>query len=71
MPTAEIRNNMQRAMQADAAVFRTGETLAEGVAKIREINASFADVKRQRPLDGLELRPDRNPGTAEPARARR
>jgi len=45
MPTAEIRNNMQRAMQADAAVFRTGETLAEGVKKVREINASFADVR--------------------------
>ncbi|MUV14497.1 succinate dehydrogenase flavoprotein subunit [Noviluteimonas gilva] len=45
MPTAEIRNNMQRAMQADAAVFRTGETLAEGVAKVREIHASFADVR--------------------------
>jgi succinate dehydrogenase / fumarate reductase flavoprotein subunit len=45
LPTAEIRNNMQRAMQADAAVFRTGETLAEGVKKIREIHASFADVR--------------------------
>jgi succinate dehydrogenase / fumarate reductase flavoprotein subunit len=45
MPTAEIRNNMQRAMQADAAVFRTGETLSEGVRKIREINASFEDVR--------------------------
>jgi succinate dehydrogenase / fumarate reductase flavoprotein subunit len=44
-PTAVIRDNMQRTMQADAAVFRTGETLAEGVRKIREINASFADVK--------------------------
>ncbi|HZV23197.1 MAG TPA: succinate dehydrogenase/fumarate reductase flavoprotein subunit, partial [Luteimonas sp.] len=33
------------AMQADAAVFRTGETLAEGVAKIRDIHASFADVR--------------------------
>ena len=36
---------MQRTMQNDAAVFRTGETLAEGVRKIREIHASFADVK--------------------------
>jgi len=45
MPTAEIRNNMQRAMQADAAVFRTGETLAEGVKKIRDIHASFSDVR--------------------------
>ena len=44
-PTAVIRNNMQRAMQKDAAVFRTGETLAEGVKAIRDINASFADVQ--------------------------
>ena len=36
---------MQRAMQRDAAVFRTGETLQQGVAKIREAHASFADVK--------------------------
>src|SRR5690606_10668477 len=44
-PTAVIRDRMQRTMQADAAVFRTGETLAEGVEKIREIRASFSDVK--------------------------
>ena len=44
-PTAVIRDNMQRTMQADAAVFRTGETLAQGVSKIREIHASFADVR--------------------------
>ncbi|GAB3332677.1 succinate dehydrogenase flavoprotein subunit [Marilutibacter aestuarii] len=44
-PTAVIRDKMQRTMQADAAVFRTGETLAEGVRKIRDIHASFADVK--------------------------
>ncbi len=44
-PTAVIRDKMQRTMQADAAVFRTGETLSEGVAKIRDIHASFADVK--------------------------
>ncbi|WP_242107835.1 succinate dehydrogenase flavoprotein subunit [Luteimonas aquatica] len=44
-PTAVIRDRMQRTMQADAAVFRTGETLADGVRKIRDIHASFADVK--------------------------
>jgi len=44
-PTAQIRMNMQRAMQRDAAVFRTGETLAEGVKSIRQIHDSFADVK--------------------------
>jgi len=44
-PTAVIRDRMQRTMQSDAAVFRTGETLAEGVEKIREIRASYADVQ--------------------------
>ncbi|WP_149193991.1 succinate dehydrogenase flavoprotein subunit [Luteimonas suaedae] len=44
-PTAVIRDKMQRTMQEDAAVFRTGETLAAGTKKIREIHASFADVK--------------------------
>ncbi|GAA3919663.1 succinate dehydrogenase flavoprotein subunit [Luteimonas lutimaris] len=44
-PTAVIRDRMQRTMQADAAVFRTQETLAEGVEKIREIRASFDDVR--------------------------
>jgi len=44
-PTAVIRDKMQRTMQLDAAVFRTGETLAEGVDKIRDIHASFADVR--------------------------
>jgi succinate dehydrogenase / fumarate reductase flavoprotein subunit len=44
-PTSVIRDRMQRTMQNDAAVFRTGQTLAEGVQKISEIHASFADVK--------------------------
>ncbi|MDP1696452.1 MAG: succinate dehydrogenase flavoprotein subunit [Xanthomonadaceae bacterium] len=43
--TAELRLNMQRTMQNHAAVFRTGETLSEGVKKIREVHAAFADVK--------------------------
>ncbi len=42
--TAEIRLNMQRTMQADCTVFRTGETLAEGVRKIGAIYDGFADV---------------------------
>ena len=44
-PTADIRLNMQRIMQNDAAVFRTGETLRQGVEKIRAAHDSFADVK--------------------------
>jgi succinate dehydrogenase / fumarate reductase, flavoprotein subunit len=43
-PTAEIRNRMQRTMQDHAAVFRTAETLKEGVSKIAEVQAGFADV---------------------------
>ncbi len=44
-PTSEIRDSMQHIMQNDAAVFRTGETLQQGVGKIRETFASFEDVK--------------------------
>jgi succinate dehydrogenase / fumarate reductase, flavoprotein subunit len=44
-PTAEIRNKMQRIMQNNAAVFRTGETLEEGVKLIGEVWKALADVK--------------------------
>ena len=45
IPTAEIRNNMQRTMQNYAAVFRTGETLKQGIDKMSDIWNSFAKVK--------------------------
>jgi succinate dehydrogenase / fumarate reductase flavoprotein subunit len=35
---------MQRVMQAHAAVFRTGESLQEGIDKLEQVFASFADV---------------------------
>jgi succinate dehydrogenase / fumarate reductase flavoprotein subunit len=44
-PTADIRMAMQKTMQSDAAVFRTGETLKEGVAKISAVHDSFRNVK--------------------------
>ena len=44
-PTAEIRLDMQRVMQADCGVFRTDRTLAEGVAKIDKVFARMADVR--------------------------
>jgi succinate dehydrogenase / fumarate reductase flavoprotein subunit len=44
-PTAEIRLEMQRIMQTDAAVFRTGQSLSEGAAKLNATCASMADVK--------------------------
>lgn len=43
-PTATIRLNMQRTMQSNAAVFRTGEVLDEGTKLIGEVWASFEDV---------------------------
>jgi succinate dehydrogenase / fumarate reductase flavoprotein subunit len=43
-PTAEIRLEMQRIMQSHAAVFRTGESLQEGIDKLERVFASFADV---------------------------
>ncbi len=42
--TAQIRNNMQRSMQMHAAVFRTGDSMQEGVEKMNEVFASFKDV---------------------------
>ncbi|URL59967.1 succinate dehydrogenase flavoprotein subunit [Luteibacter flocculans] len=44
-PTAQIRADMQKTMQSDAAVFRTGETLKEGSQKISEVFTKFQDVK--------------------------
>ena len=43
--TATIRDEMQRTMQNDAAVFRTSQTLAEGRDKIDAIAASMKDVR--------------------------
>ncbi|MGZ4960595.1 MAG: succinate dehydrogenase flavoprotein subunit [Methylomonas sp.] len=43
--TAEVRLDMQSTMQAKAAVFRTAETLQEGVDRIAEVASSFDDVK--------------------------
>ncbi|MGR3793795.1 succinate dehydrogenase flavoprotein subunit [Vannielia sp. SX4] len=43
--TAELRDEMQRTMQADAAVFRTDKTLAEGVEKMKAVAAKMDDIK--------------------------
>jgi succinate dehydrogenase / fumarate reductase flavoprotein subunit len=43
--TAAIRLDMQKTMQNYAAVFRTGETLQEGIGKLDEVYRSFADVQ--------------------------
>ena len=41
---AAIRDRMQRAMQTNAAVFRDGEVLAEGMEKMNDIYQSFKEV---------------------------
>jgi succinate dehydrogenase / fumarate reductase flavoprotein subunit len=42
--TAKLRLDMQRAMQEDCAVFRTGETLTNGVRRIAGVVKSVADI---------------------------
>lgn len=44
LSTAKIRRNMQRTMQNHAAVFRTKDSLAEGVKKMKEVHDSYKDL---------------------------
>lgn len=44
VPTASIRDKMQRTMQEHVAVFRTDETLTAGLEKIHQVCESFRDV---------------------------
>jgi len=43
--TAELRNNMQKTMQNNAAVFRTGSVLQEGCEKMQGLVTQMADLK--------------------------
>ncbi len=42
--TAKLRSTMQHAMQEDVAVFRTGETLQQGVKRIADVYAASSDI---------------------------
>ena len=44
-PTSEIRLEMQKIMQGHAAVFRTGESLGEGVDLLQKTFTTLGDVK--------------------------
>ena len=44
-PTAKLRLEMQTAMQEDAAVFRTGESLKSGVARLQKVHDQRGDLK--------------------------
>ena len=43
--TAELRGRMQRIMQNNCAVFRTGEVLQEGVEELKKVWAAKDDIK--------------------------
>ncbi len=45
VPTAELRLEMQKTMQADAAVFRTDTTLKDGAEKMTAVAAKLDDLK--------------------------
>ncbi|MEM7635990.1 MAG: succinate dehydrogenase/fumarate reductase flavoprotein subunit, partial [Pseudomonadota bacterium] len=45
VPTAALRLEMQRAMQEDAAVFRTQETLAQGCERLSATWQKMSDLK--------------------------
>ncbi|SIO40945.1 succinate dehydrogenase subunit A [Rhodovulum sp. ES.010] len=45
VPTAELRLEMQKTMQADAAVFRTDKTLADGCEKMAKVAGKMDDIK--------------------------
>ncbi|KAJ3275992.1 succinate dehydrogenase flavoprotein subunit [Borealophlyctis nickersoniae] len=44
-PTANVRLEMQKVMQSDAAVFRTEESLQDGVKKIDQVAKKMDDLK--------------------------
>ncbi len=44
VPTADLRLEMQKTMQEDAAVFRTDKTLADGVKKMTKVAAKLDDI---------------------------
>ena len=44
-PTASLRLEMQKAMQEDAAVFRTSESLASGVRRLQSVHDKRGDIR--------------------------
>ena len=44
-PTAQLRLEMQKTMQEDVAVFRTGETLKSGVERMEKVRQQLPDLK--------------------------
>ena len=45
VPTAELRLDMQRTMQSDAAVFRTSKILSDGVENMQRVASKMDDIQ--------------------------
>src|SRR4029077_20441818 len=43
-PTAQLREKMQHVMSTNCAVFRTGDTLTQGVKAIHEVHDGIGDI---------------------------
>ena len=64
-----LRLRMQKVMQENCAVYRTGETLDEGsVTRIHEVWGDQRPARHQRPLADLELGPGGGDGVRQPHR---
>ena len=59
---------MQKVMQNNCAVFRTGEVLDEGHKLIHDVYGGMRRHQRHRPLADLEFRSDRDAGVRQPDR---
>ena len=64
-PTAELRQGMQKTMQANCGVFRTAEIMQEGIEKLDKINRGFRGCGHHGPQPDLEHRPDRDDGAGQ------
>jgi succinate dehydrogenase / fumarate reductase flavoprotein subunit len=52
---ADLRENMQRAMQEDAAVFRTGESMASGVQRLQKVLGLHRGTRTRHILEQIQL----------------
>ena len=68
-PTAELRLRMQKVMQTNCAVFRTGETLEEGHKLIHDDLRRDAGHPCHRSIADLEFRSGRDARARQPDRA--
>ena len=68
IPTAEIRMNLQKTMQDHAAVYRTGESMAEGCVKVDAVvEKRLAEIERIKAEEAAERERQIDGGAADAA----